>query len=80
MNIVLAVVPCVLAEPAWLTAHQQVRLLAVASVATGTVRLLADDPGTALALGVARMCAVLDPCDGAGQSALTDGYRAQPRI
>ncbi|MFD4027226.1 hypothetical protein ACFWRV_27520 [Streptomyces sp. NPDC058576] len=58
---VLAVVPCVLAEAAWLSADQHVRLVAVASVVTGTRRLLADDPGTAVIHGqVTRMCAVLD--------------------
>ncbi|MFE1824782.1 hypothetical protein ACFW9S_38035 [Streptomyces anulatus] len=56
----LAVVPCVLSEATWLTPDQHVRLLAVASAVTGTVRLLADDPGTAITHGVARMCATLD--------------------
>lgn len=57
---VLGVVPCVLSEATWLTPDQHVRLLAVASAVTGTVRLLADDPGTAIRHSVARMCATLD--------------------
>lgn len=58
---VLAVVPCVLSDTDWLTPDQHVRLLAVASAVTGAVRLLADDPGTAITHGVARMCATV-PC------------------
>lgn len=57
---VLAVVPCVLSEADWLTPDQHIRLLAVASVVTGTVRLLADDPSTAITHDVTRMCAILD--------------------
>ncbi|MFD4224781.1 hypothetical protein [Streptomyces griseus] len=56
----LAVMPCVLSEVDWLTPDQQVRLLAVASVVTGTVRRLADDPGSAITYGVARLCGALD--------------------
>ncbi|NEC03420.1 hypothetical protein G3I37_38480 [Streptomyces anulatus] len=51
-----------LSEATWLTPDQHVRLLAVASAVTGTVRLLADDPGTAITHGVARMCAILVLC------------------
>lgn len=56
----LAVVPCVLSEVDWLTPDQQVRLLAVASAVAGTVRRLADDPGSAITYGVARLCGALD--------------------
>ncbi|WP_411084742.1 hypothetical protein [Streptomyces sp. cmx-18-6] len=42
----LSVVPCVLSEAVWRTPDQQVRLLAVACVVSGIVRLLVDDPGT----------------------------------
>ncbi|MFJ5657327.1 hypothetical protein ACIQD5_28785 [Streptomyces microflavus] len=41
-------VPVVLSEADWLTPDQQVRLLAVASVVTGAVRLIARDPGGAI--------------------------------
>lgn len=59
----LSVVPCVLSEAVWLTPDQQVRLLAVACVVSGIVRLLADDPGTEILHSlVARMCTTLDHC------------------
>lgn len=48
-------------EAVWLTPDQQARLLAVTSAVTGAVRLLAEDPGTAILHGLlARLCAVLD--------------------
>ncbi|MEU3837786.1 hypothetical protein AB0F05_33695 [Streptomyces microflavus] len=54
-------VPVVLSEADWLTPDQQVRLLAVASVVTGAVRLIARDPGGAILHGLpARLCNVLD--------------------
>ncbi|MFI0763049.1 hypothetical protein ACH4PX_37310 [Streptomyces anulatus] len=57
----LAAVPVVLAEAGWLAPDQQARLLAVASAVTGAVRLIAQDPGTAILHGLlARLCAVLD--------------------
>ncbi|MFB6908039.1 hypothetical protein ACFCWB_27575 [Streptomyces bacillaris] len=57
----LAAVPCVVPEAVWLTPDQQARLLAVTSAVTGAVRLLAEDPGTAILHGLlARLCAVLD--------------------
>ncbi|MEV7659903.1 hypothetical protein AB0O39_37810 [Streptomyces anulatus] len=57
----LAAVPVVLAEAGWLAPDQQARLLAVASAVTGAVRLVAQDPGTAILHGLlARLCAVLD--------------------
>ncbi|MFJ1958581.1 hypothetical protein ACIOGT_37505 [Streptomyces microflavus] len=43
---ILSLVPCVLSEAVWLTPDQQVRLLAVACVVSGIVRLFADGPGT----------------------------------
>lgn len=59
----LSVVPCVLSEAVWLTPDQQVRLLAVACVVSGIVRLLADDPGTDILHSlVTRMCTTLDHC------------------
>lgn len=58
---VLSVVPCALSEAVWLAPDQQVRLLAVACVVSGIVRLLADDPGTEnLHSLVTRMCTTLD--------------------
>ncbi|MEU0163609.1 hypothetical protein ABZ154_33730 [Streptomyces sp. NPDC006261] len=60
---ILSVVPCVLSEAVWLTPDQQVRLLAIACVVSGIVRLLADDPGTEILHSlVARMCTTLDHC------------------
>ncbi|MGW4221500.1 hypothetical protein ACWEJZ_31345 [Streptomyces bacillaris] len=57
----LSAVPCAVPEAVWLTPDQQARLLAVASAVTGAVRLLAEDPGTAITHGLlARLCAVLD--------------------
>ncbi|WP_146065876.1 hypothetical protein [Streptomyces sp. SM13] len=57
----LATVPNVVADAAWLTPEQQVRLLAVASAVTGAARVLADDPGSAIRHGLlARLCAALD--------------------
>ncbi|MFJ5657161.1 hypothetical protein ACIQD5_27880 [Streptomyces microflavus] len=59
----LSVVPCVLSEAVRLTPDQQVRLLAVACVVSGIVRLLADGPGTEILHDlVARMCTTLDHC------------------
>ncbi|MFZ4279125.1 hypothetical protein [Streptomyces rhizosphaericola] len=56
----LAAVPCAVPEAVWLTPDQQARLLAVASAVTGAVRLLAEDPGTAITHGLlARLCAVI---------------------
>ncbi|MFJ8848375.1 hypothetical protein ACIRFF_36440 [Streptomyces cyaneofuscatus] len=56
----LSAVPCVVPEAVWLTADQQVRLLAVTSAVTGAVRLLVDDPGTAIMHGLlARLCVVI---------------------
>ncbi|MFF2721554.1 hypothetical protein [Streptomyces sp. NPDC058011] len=69
---ILAAVPCVLSEVDWLAPDQHIRILAVASVVTGTVRLLADDPSTAITRDVARMCAILDHAarpDGPGGAA-----------
>ncbi|MGW6718109.1 hypothetical protein [Streptomyces sp. NPDC054995] len=58
---ILAAVPVVLAEAGWLAPDQQARLLAVASAVTGAVRLIANDPGTAILHGLlTRLCAVLD--------------------
>ncbi|MCR8945153.1 hypothetical protein NW249_23840 [Streptomyces sp. OUCMDZ-4982] len=58
---ILAAAPGVLAEADWLSPDQQVRLLAAASAAAGAVRLIAEDPGTAIEHGLlARLCAVLD--------------------
>ncbi|WP_254404373.1 hypothetical protein [Streptomyces anulatus] len=66
----LAVVPCVVADAAWLTVDQQVRLLAITSAVTGAARVLAHDPDTALRHDLlARLCVVLDHAarpDGAG--------------
>ncbi len=57
----LAAVPVVLPEAGWLAPDQQARLLAVASAVTGVVRLIAQDPGTAILHGLlTRLCAVLD--------------------
>ncbi|MFD3820242.1 hypothetical protein ACFWRZ_34715 [Streptomyces rubiginosohelvolus] len=57
----LAAVPVVVPEAGWLDPDQQARLLAVASSVTGAVRLIAQDPGTAILHGLlARLCAVLD--------------------
>ncbi|WP_318294241.1 hypothetical protein [Streptomyces bacillaris] len=56
----LMAVPCVLSEADWLSAEQQLRLVAVASVAAGCVRLVVTDAGTAILHGLlARMCASL---------------------
>ncbi|MFI5905799.1 hypothetical protein [Streptomyces cyaneofuscatus] len=56
----LSAVPCVVPEAVWLTPDQQVRLLAVTSAVTGAVRLLVDDPGTAIMHGLlARLCDVI---------------------
>ncbi|MFF1270279.1 hypothetical protein ACFVZE_31070 [Streptomyces anulatus] len=58
---ILAAVPVVLPEAGWLAPDQQARLLAVASAVTGAVRLIAQDPGTAILHGLlTRLCAVLD--------------------
>ncbi|MFH8670286.1 hypothetical protein ACH4F3_36235 [Streptomyces anulatus] len=57
----LAAVPVVLPEAGWLAPDQQARLLAVTSAVTGAVRLIAQDPGTAILHGLlTRLCAVLD--------------------
>ncbi|MFD5346459.1 hypothetical protein ACFWJY_22475 [Streptomyces anulatus] len=57
----LAAVPVVVPEAGWLAPDQQARLLAVASAVTGAVRLIAQDPGTAILHGLLnRLCAVLD--------------------
>lgn len=57
----LAAVPVVLPEADWLAPDQQARLLAVTSAVTGAVRLIAQDPGTAILHGLlTRLCAVLD--------------------
>lgn len=57
----LAAVPAVLPEAGWLAPDQQARLLAVTSAVTGAVRLIAQDPGTAILHGLlTRVCAVLD--------------------
>ncbi|MGW7095509.1 hypothetical protein [Streptomyces sp. NPDC054874] len=57
----LAAAPGVLSEVDWLTPDQQVRLLAIASAVTGAVRLIANDPGSAILHGLlARLCAVPD--------------------
>ncbi|MFE9701557.1 hypothetical protein [Streptomyces sp. NPDC006270] len=57
----LSAVPRVIPEAVWLTPDQQVRLLAVAFAVTGSVRLIANDPGGAILHGLlARLCAVLD--------------------
>ncbi|MEU3975252.1 hypothetical protein [Streptomyces bacillaris] len=56
----LMAVPCVLPEADWLSAEQQLRLLAVASAAAGCVRLVMTDADTAILHGLlARMCASL---------------------
>ncbi|WP_430480448.1 hypothetical protein ACQZM9_34170 [Streptomyces sp. P11-1] len=56
----LMAVPCVLPEADWLSAEQQLRLLAVASAAAGCVRLVMADADTAILHGLpARMCASL---------------------
>ncbi|MCR8945051.1 hypothetical protein NW249_23315 [Streptomyces sp. OUCMDZ-4982] len=56
----LMAVPCVLQEAVWLSPDQQVRLLAVTATVTGSVRLLAEDPGAAITRGqLTRMCTVL---------------------
>ncbi|MFH9656686.1 hypothetical protein ACH4MN_37210 [Streptomyces anulatus] len=57
----LAAVPCAVQDARWLTPDQQIRLVAVASLITGAVRLLAEDPGAALTTGeLSRMWALLD--------------------
>ncbi|MFG2569234.1 hypothetical protein ACGFR6_27875 [Streptomyces sp. NPDC048567] len=57
----LAVVPCAVQDAAWLTLDQQMRLVTAASVVAGAVRLLAQDPGTAIEHGeLERMWALLD--------------------
>ncbi|MFE6985765.1 hypothetical protein [Streptomyces griseus] len=48
----LHAVPYLMPELDWLTLDQQVRLLAVASAVSGTVDLLAGDPGTAILHGL----------------------------
>ncbi|MGX5397196.1 hypothetical protein ACWLMY_35750 [Streptomyces anulatus] len=59
----LVYVPCVLPELDWLTPDQQVRLLAVASIVTGAVRLLSDAPDSATLHGLrTRLCVVLVLC------------------
>ncbi|MFJ1958431.1 hypothetical protein ACIOGT_36190 [Streptomyces microflavus] len=56
-----AVPPCVLPDADCLTPAQHIRLMAVASVITGIVRLLADGPGTAILHGlVVGMCVTFD--------------------
>lgn len=56
----MTTVPCVIPESVCLTPDQQVRLLAVAFAVTGAVRLLTNDPGTAILHGLlTRTCAVL---------------------
>ncbi|SEE51353.1 hypothetical protein SAMN05216483_6468 [Streptomyces sp. 2131.1] len=57
----LAAVACVVQDAPWLTAEQQIRLVAVASLVAGAARLLAQDPGTAIEHGqLERMWALLD--------------------
>ncbi|MGZ2362383.1 hypothetical protein LRE75_38005 [Streptomyces sp. 372A] len=57
----LAAVACVVQDAPWLTADQQIRLVAVASLVAGAARLLAQDPGTAIEHGqLDRMWALLD--------------------
>ncbi|MYW10273.1 hypothetical protein GT034_18235 [Streptomyces sp. SID2563] len=57
----LLAVPCVVQDAPWLTAEQQIRLVAVASLVAGAARLLAQDPGTAIEHGqLDRMWALLD--------------------
>ncbi|MEU2415076.1 hypothetical protein ABZ736_27430 [Streptomyces sp. NPDC013099] len=57
----LAAVPCAVQDARWLTPDQQIRLVAVAALVTGAARLLAEDPGTAMATGeLSRMWALLD--------------------
>ncbi|MGZ2360971.1 hypothetical protein LRE75_30575 [Streptomyces sp. 372A] len=57
----LLAVPCVVQDAPWLTAEQQIRLVAVASLVPGAARLLAQDPGTAIEHGqLDRMWALLD--------------------
>ncbi|MFF0509125.1 hypothetical protein ACFYUH_36845 [Streptomyces fimicarius] len=48
----LNAIPYLMPELDWLTLDQQVRLLAVASAVSGTVDLLAADPGTAILHGL----------------------------
>ncbi|MGW7400861.1 hypothetical protein ACWGH7_30825 [Streptomyces cyaneofuscatus] len=57
----LAAVPCAVQDALWLTPDQQIRLVAVASLITGAVRLLAEDPGAAITTGeLSRMWALVD--------------------
>lgn len=54
-------VPCALCELGWLTPDQRVRLLAVASIVTGAVRLVATDLDSATLRDLrTRLCATLD--------------------
>ncbi|UZI33454.1 hypothetical protein [Streptomyces sp. VB1] len=57
----LAGLPFALLEVAgWLSSGQQVRLLAAVGTVTAIVRLLANDPGSAIEHGeLSRMCAIL---------------------
>ncbi|MFE1333139.1 hypothetical protein [Streptomyces microflavus] len=58
---VLAAVPCAVQEALWLIPDQQMRLVAVASLIHGAVRLLAEDPGSAIMHGqLARVWALVD--------------------
>ncbi|MEU1224110.1 hypothetical protein [Streptomyces microflavus] len=57
----LVFVPCAVQDARWLTPDQQIRLVAVASLVLGAVRVLAEDPGTAITTGeLTRMWALLD--------------------
>ncbi|MEU5289407.1 hypothetical protein AB0G97_36230 [Streptomyces sp. NPDC020755] len=57
----LTAVPCAVQDARWLTPDQQIRLVAVASLITGAVRLLAEDPGAAITTGeLSRMWALVD--------------------
>ncbi|MFD4023205.1 hypothetical protein ACFWRV_06695 [Streptomyces sp. NPDC058576] len=57
---VLAAVPCAAPAATWLTPDQQVRMVAVASLVVGAVRVLVQDPGTAIRSELAVIWALLD--------------------
>lgn len=57
----LVAVPCAVQDAPWLPPDQQIRIVAVASLITGAVRLLAEDPGAAITTGeLSRMWALVD--------------------
>ncbi|MFJ9623780.1 hypothetical protein [Streptomyces sp. NPDC101181] len=58
--LVLGAVPCAAPAAHWLTPGQRLRLVAVASLAVGAVRLVAEDPGTALREDLAEVWGLLD--------------------